>query len=66
MHSGDKTATYTQSFTSKPTSLLASNKEFFFIVSMLSVGSHQHKPEADVSHSISVPFDFLDLPNNIF
>jgi hypothetical protein len=45
---------------SRPNSLLASIKVSvsFFIVSMLSPGTvthHEHKPEADVSHLISVP-----------
>jgi hypothetical protein len=50
-------------FIYRPTSLLASIKVpvFLFIVSMLSLSvdsRHQHRPEADVSHLISVPLGF--------
>jgi hypothetical protein len=73
-HSGDETQ-YILSFLcviSTPTSLLASIKFCAFLysiyVSLYLVDSHQQlKPEADVSHSISVPPGFFPhLGNGIF
>jgi hypothetical protein len=73
IHSGEETATYT-SFLQVYfyTSLLTGSQLNFLcfdlqFVRYLPVNSHfWDKPEADVSHSISVPLNFLQVPNGIF
>jgi hypothetical protein len=68
LNSGEEAATYTlfslHLFLEQPPNW----HQFLLIICYLPVDSYyQHKPEADVSHLISVPpFFSLDLPNGKF
>jgi hypothetical protein len=59
---------HTPALTSRLTSLLATNKVFlFFLVLFMCWNRHiQHRPQADVSDSVSVHLDLLGFVNYVF
>jgi hypothetical protein len=70
---GEKTLLYRRLLLNQPASLPTSTRVsafflFSFLVFMFSTGKdQQHRPEADVSHSLQIlPVFFLDLRNVVF